>query len=177
MDLETLTKLDLKDIDIKELLRKLQQSPDLLLNIVLIICTIFLIMHSFTKQNSEKKALEQKLATLHQKTIAILAYEQGEKKLADFLNTLTPGIVEINTIIDKLNAFANNRNLQILAFTPSIGDSTDYYNEAQITLNIATKNFKDIGFFIHDIENADANFIVTEWNLDYKNDWRNEKTY
>ena len=156
MNLLELNKLDLNDlkkIDYKQFLQDTLKRPDLIVDILVILISLVACMHFYSKNQNEIKTLRNDVANLESKTEAIDEYNTTNTELESFIDNIPEKITE-EDLIDLVTNFAVSRNIQIKSFSPTKNYTDDVHEVTSILLRIVSENYKDIWFFIHDIENA-----------------------
>jgi len=164
LTLKDLKDYDIKNIDIQKLVNVVVRRQDYLLNLVLVLATIFAVVKILDYQKQRAFRLEQEVVTLEKKIKAISEYESAEKDVKNFVNSFPQGLLETNNIINRINDLAVARNIQILSFDPAERNTTELYEKTNIRLVLTGDNYEDIGLFAQDIENSNDNFLVQKWS-------------
>lgn len=161
--LKDLSEYDVKNLDIRKIVQNIRQSRELMINIVIVFTVFFLAIHTIDRNSKAINSLKTKAADLEKKSKAIAEYKNAEEALTLFLDASPKGLTETEDIINKINNFAINHDIQILSFTPSQQDNRENFKKTGVTLDFRAKRYEDIGRFIYDIENADYNFRIEQW--------------
>ena len=155
---------DLQNIDLKKTLENLTHRQDYLINIALVILAVFLVIKITTDQKGKATRLQQQVSVLEKKIGAISEYEDAENRLDTYIASLPQGMVETNTIIERLNNLAIVRNIQILSYDPLERQATDIHVKTNLKLSLLAQNYENLGLFIQDLEDASNNFRIEEWS-------------
>ena len=160
-----LKEYDIKNIDVKKLLGSLTQRQDYLIDAALIVVAIFFGIKIMADQKGKAAHLTQQVSVLEQKTAAISEFEAAKSSVENYVATLPQGLLETNTIIERLNSLALARQVQILSYEPDNRQATDMYIKTKFKLTLFAKEYKDIGLFIQDVENSEHNFRIEQWSV------------
>ena len=163
-DLKVLSEYDVKNIHFEKILKTLASRRDILVNIVLIIATLFFMGRIYRDRIEKMQTLTEKVSELENRSEAIVRYEDTKKELSRFVGSLSQGALEAESIINSLNATAIDHDIQILTFTPRKKEGSSLYDLIAITINISARKYDDIGRFIRTIENSKKNLRVESWS-------------
>lgn len=156
MNLKDLNKIDIKDlqkIDLNEVKERVQSRPDLLINIALIVVTVFVIFSSFNKYKDVARTSKLQITKLKKRVDALEQFENVKKELSDFVKE-SPDAIAGDRFIQILSEIATRRNIQILSFSPTVRKSNKYIGLTSVEINIASENYADIILFVKDIEQS-----------------------
>lgn len=162
--LKDLKEYDVKNIDAAKLMKTLQQRTDIVINIALVVITLMTVNNILTKNRVKSRDLTQKISLLEKKIKAIENYEKSKKNLVGFVKSLPQGLPEADSIIQKVNALAVDRGLQISSFAP--GDRTEnvIYKQVSLRLNVASHEYSKLVLLTKDIERAPFNLRIQSWS-------------
>jgi len=166
MNLADLSKIDVQDlakIDYKKLLLDLKKRPDLIINFLAIILTVILCIHIYTKNTAEIKRMRSEIYQFDGKIKIVEGYKKSKDDLSKFIEDI-PEHVGDDGLISLLTNFAVSRSVQIESFSPTRKKSTDFQDSISISLNISAERYKDIWFFIHDIEKSKYSVRINSWS-------------
>jgi len=153
---------NLKNIDVSQIKEKLQSRPDLLINLVLIITTLFAVFYTYKKNTTEAKMLKAEVGQLEQRMVVV---EQGDRSQEEYDNFLTsfPESLPSDQIINKLSEFAGIHNIQILSFSPANAREENFTEQTTVQLNISSESYVDIVRFIKAIEDSPFSIRVDKF--------------
>ncbi len=163
LTLKDLSSYDIKNVDVKKISQTLFRRKDYLSNLAVVCATIFAIVQLANHQKLKNESVKQEITVLEQKVKAISEFETAKAEAEKFTASLPQGMLETNSIVDKINNLALARNIQILSYDPAKRSSADLYIKTDITLTFVAENFGDLGRFIADVENSEYNFRVERW--------------
>ncbi len=162
MKISDLSKIDLKDIDLKKIQESLLQRPELLINLGIAFFAGILIFNIVGGRMNEAKKLKGKMAEQKKKVAAIKTHEVTQKEFKELIDHLPAGILE-DSLVDHLTDFAGKRNIQIQSFSPANKTQKNYYTQMTVLLKVAAKNYKDMILFLNDIESSPYNLRIDRW--------------
>lgn len=164
LTLKDIKELDLNNIDFAKLAKGFIQRKDFLLNFTLIIVTLFLLVKIYDSRKNTIQNTKTKIKALEEKINVISDYQNAQTELEKTISTLPKGLIEMDSIIEKINDFAIKYNIQISSFNPLGTENIVYYTKTGLRLAITSPSYENLGFFIHDIESSDYNFRVERWS-------------
>ncbi len=164
LSLKDLKEFDVKNIDVAKLLKGIQQRTDVLINVALILGTLFFIGNIYSRRQAKVRDLTVKITALEGKIKAISDYEKSKDELSRSIDSLPKGIAESDAMVNKINEFAITHNIQILSFVPADSKATDLYSKRNLRMTIATSRYENLGLFVKDIENSGYNLRVERWS-------------
>jgi hypothetical protein len=165
MNIQELSQYDIKNIDVTKTFKTLLRRKDILANIAIVFLAIFLANQILGARKAKVQILKNEAQTLQSKVTTVSEYESESKRFSNYVSALPQGPRDINGIVNKLNEFATKNDVQIATFSPSGQTSNDLFDVVKVRINISAKNFKNIGFFIYDIENSNNNLRVESWAI------------
>lgn len=163
LSLSDLKNYDVKNIDATKLLRNLQSRRDILINLVVLVATLFAIAKIYENRTIAARTLNTQIKALEEKVKAIVAYEDSKAKLDQFIATLPTGLGGPSEIVEKINSLAIMHNIQIFSLAPSTTTAADTYSKIIFRLSVAAPKYEDLGQFVADIENGKHNLRVDRW--------------
>lgn len=169
LDFRNLGSFDLKSMNLIHWWYLLRRHRELMIYSGMVIGTLIVGVQMIGQQNIKIETMQRELASLEDKDKVISEYENTKKTVEDYMKSLPQGTVEMDSIINLINEFARNRDIQIQSFSPS-GDrrSLDYYDVVYLELNVRTVDYKDLVLFIQDIEDSTYNLRIENWTVNLR---------
>lgn len=159
----TLKELSSKNFDMARFLQNLRSRRDAMLNLVIIVGTLFAMNLIFSNQKERAKNLSAQLFALDEKVKEIAALEETEREFQRFVKALPQGLTEPDVIIDKVNAFAIAYGIQIPTIGPATRENSDIFTKTSLHLTLQTSSYQNLGLFIKDIEKSEYNVRIDRW--------------
>ncbi len=162
---QDLKEYDIKDIDINKIINQLKMRKDILANIVIILAVLFMAMKISGYIQKEKETLIQEINELSQKEKAVKKMNATEKDLNSIRTSLPQGPETVDDLIGKINQLATANNIQISDYTPQRSRETEFFYPIQMQLVVRADSYEQIGYFIYDLENANINLRVDNFEM------------
>ncbi len=170
MNIKDLSKIDvkdLKDIDFNALLKDLQGRPTLLVNILLIIITLFVIIQIIVGYKTKVRIIHKEIPTLEEKKQVIQEAQKIKKNYKTFWDKLPPTISK-DKFIELISDLAIANNIQIISLSPV--DKRDDENKEILTTSLtilatSKNNYDDLLSFIKALENTLYAIRIDEWTV------------
>ena len=154
MNLKELSQLDVKDlknIDYKALLEEAKKSPDILINIAVIILVVAFSLFYFNSKKQELQSLTQNTSVLETKWKIFEELQQAQDALKKLRSVIPAEITEAN-LIDLIARQAEKNSVLIESFSPATKNNQKLYQTVTMSINIAAPSYADIISFIKAIE-------------------------
>ncbi|MCA9409462.1 MAG: type 4a pilus biogenesis protein PilO [Candidatus Omnitrophica bacterium] len=161
-ELSQLTPEDLKNINFSNLKEDLSHRLDIVINIILIIVTLFFSFKFIVKNKNTAKQLKLKMTELSEKIKAVEDLKNTQQSYQKFLNEF-PEALETDKLINLISNFAVNHHVQILSFSPAEQWKNDYYELTNIKLKILSEDYDDIINFLKEIESTSYAIRLSDW--------------
>lgn len=166
-----ITLKDLNNIDIKDLQNidwgaakdRLQSRPELLINILLTIVTVFVLSSTFKKFIHKSKISKNEQVLLQEKLNAFDKLSAIQKKYRDFRNNV-PEVIGDDQLIETLSKFASRHNVQIVSFSPAKKKSNKLISLTSVEVNIASEDYESIILFVNAIESSPYSMRIQKWS-------------
>lgn len=165
LTLKDLSEYDIKNVDVGKLIKDLMNRKDILVNIAVILVTLFLFKKVVGVQNKTIIQLKSQTANIKEKMDALADYEAIKKQADNYIDKLPQGIGRVDNIVEKVNELAVSRGIKILSFTPSGKNKDDFYEITRVKLSIEAPRYEDAAYFVSDIEKSDLNLRVENWSI------------
>ncbi len=154
---------DLKNIDMQQVQDNIRGKPDTIIIVFLIIASIagsvYMFINfqkTFAELETEVTKYNEQLEVAEQNKVLT---KQFEKFMAEF-----PGKIVIDELTNKISAFAIDRNVNIISFSPAQQQETDYTVVETVNINVVAKEYHQLVSFIQDIEQAPFAIRIEAWN-------------
>jgi len=186
IDLKQLSQFDIKsllkpetfqvDINFTQLQGILLKRKDILINIALVIVTLWGVNTILKNKTAETDRLKTEIEELAEKADAIIDYEK-QKKINSAFDANTPkGFEGFTDLINKVSVLANSANVQILSFNPEEAERTDSFVREKVRFSIFAENYQNMLSFVQGIETAEEGLRIDYWSsLETGNDRGSKK--
>jgi len=162
IDVKSLLNYDikkLKELDLTQLKERLFQRQDVLVNLAVIILSVIIAFNIYNHQVRSAQTLTSDIVSLEDKLASLEKFENSQKALAQYVNSLPQGI-SADAIIEIVSGLAAFHNLQISSFSPANKENRTLYETTSLKVNVTAKNYNDILKFIDEIEHHKATLKV-----------------
>lgn len=166
MDLNDLSKLDIKDlknVDWRKALDQFRSRPDLIVNALAVIITFFLCINFYSKRQNEIKNVKYEISMLEGKIGAIDEYDIIKAELDQYVANIPQPISE-DQLINQITDYAVARNIQIQSFSPAKKQTQPLYDLTSIILKVTADDYANLWLFINDIEKSPYTMRVERWS-------------
>ena len=141
----------IKEMDLEALKNILRNSPQFILNLAIVVISIFVSISFVTNGKNNEKKFKLNVTEYQEKLEAVKKQEDIKTKYNDFINKF-PKSIQASQLIDRFSELAANRNVRILSFSPAKEKNNNYVQQITINLSIESGDYKNIILFVKDIE-------------------------
>ena len=141
----------IKEMDLEALKNILRNSPQFILNLAIVVISIFVSISFVTNGKNNEKKFKLNVTEYQEKLEAVKKQEDIKTKYNDFINKF-PKSIQASQLIDRFSELAANRNVRILSFSPAKEKNNNYVQQITINLSIESNDYKNIILFVKDIE-------------------------
>jgi len=170
MNIKDLSKIDvkdLKDIDFNALLKDLQGQPSLLVNILLIIITLFVIIQIIVGYKTKVRIIRREVPALEEKKQVVQEAQKIKRDYKAFWDKV-PSTISKDEFIELISDLAIDNNIQIISLSP-VDKRGDEYKEILTTsltiLATSKNNYEDLLSFIKALENTLYAIRIDKWTV------------
>lgn len=160
MNIKDLSKLDVKDlknIDVNQLAGVIRSKPEILIKIMLILCTIFGTIYLINDSAKNAKTHSEEITKLKEKLSALEKKEKNQKILDQFANDF-PSELSSNGLVNQIALFASNNNIEVVSFSPANKVEYGYMALTTVEITITTEDYRNISAYAKSIETS--NFAI-----------------
>ncbi len=171
MDIKELSKIDikdLKDIDFNAFVKQLQGQPSVLVNILLIIITLFVIIQIIVGYKTKVRNIRREVPALEDKKKVVKEAKKIKEEYKSFWKDV-PSKISKDKFIELLSDLAISHNIQIISLSP-VDKNGDEYKEmltTSLTILAASKNnYEDLLSFVKALEeNTGYAIRIDKWSV------------
>jgi len=142
-------------MEISELITKYKA---IILNITIILFTLFIISKLNTKQQNNLKLINQGMKSESQKTQLLDSISKTEKKLTSYDNFLVRRDESI--VISTVSNLAAESGVQVANISPDSGQQYDDYIKLPFNLTLKAPDYHSLGRFVSKLESHSDIFVV-----------------
>lgn len=157
-----LSNIDLSKIDTKSIQASLVRRKDILIDLILIVVTIFVVQSLLKTNESRTKTLNQELAQLEEKKKSVTAFEKTQTDFDALKKTIPIGFETETEIIRTVLNLAQAQGVKVLDYTPT-ASLADEYSSVQNVNFIFESSYPQILKFMQSIEKNEENLFITSW--------------
>ncbi len=171
MDLKNLVNInikDLKNINPKQIQEFAKSRPDIFINILLIVVTLYATMYVYNHAREKSASTTTNISQAEEKVNVADGYKKLEKDFNDFKEKF-PKPIPSDQFINKLSEFALKNNVQTLSFSQPQKSGDEALELTTINFNIASEDYPNILMFIKDIESAPYAVRLNKFSASLKN--------
>lgn len=151
-------------VEINRIKNEILGKKNILICVGIVVVSLMISSNMLKDRGEKTKKYQSDIEKLEEKVAAMEEFDKVHAELQTYLNSLDEGAGDFSSLITTVNEIAINNNIQILAFTPQRDTSNDFYSQISASLNIASQEYADIGFFIHELETAKKNIRIEKWS-------------
>ncbi len=170
--IDKLQKIDIKDIkaaiDMQAVQDTLLKRKDLVIDVFLIIVTLFVINFIFSSRQKTSQEMTLKIKNLEKKSVTIQVYENRTKKLDKLIDSAAKGFSSPTTIINAISEITQKLNIKISSFNPDKLENLDEYTKQTVKFNFSG-TFQNMLQLIYQIENYKRNLRIDSWSREKGN--------
>ncbi|MDP8266685.1 MAG: hypothetical protein P9M07_07050 [Candidatus Aceula meridiana] len=178
IDLKKLNEIDIKTLfkpdtfqgalNFEQLQNNLFKRKDILINIVLVLATLFGINAVIKNKNAESTLLKTEIEELEKKTDAIAEYEKQEKVKNNFMASVPKGFSGFTDVIDKVSVLADEAGVKIRSFDPAESQESDFFVTEKVGFLVSADNYNDMLSFVNKIETSEEGLRIDSWSNNEK---------
>ncbi|MBU0710002.1 MAG: type 4a pilus biogenesis protein PilO [Candidatus Omnitrophica bacterium] len=142
-------------MEISELITKYKA---IILNITIILLTLFIISKLNTKQQNKLKLINQGMKSESQKTQLLDSISKTEKKLTSYDNFLVRR--DESAVISTMSNLAAESGVQVATISPDSGQQYDDYIKLPFNLTLKAPDYHSLGRFVSKLESHSDIFVV-----------------
>ena len=161
-DLKNLDFSKLKDYNFHRLKDDLASKPNLLINMGLIVATIFCVIIAASNYISTSQGVHVKEVEIASRLDMIQQKTAAEQTLKTYLSTY-PTAIPTNQLIGKISEFAEEAHVNIISFSPVKLSESVFITQYTINLDIQGKTYQNIVDFVHIIETSPYTLRINKW--------------
>jgi len=159
---------DIKNIDVSQLKDNVTKRPDILINIILVIVTLFVASHLHSNRGNENKRLKSEVEKAKKTLITVNQLTKTKEKFDKLIKNFPEPLTE-EALIKLLSGFAVKHSIQVISFSPAEKKIYSHWETDSLNLKLSTDNYKNYLKFIKDIENDPHTIRVTSWSIKPQN--------
>ena len=156
MDIRELRKIDIKDlknIDVNQLAGVIRSKPEILIKIMLILCTIFGTIYLINNGAKNAKTHSMEVSKLKDKLSALEKKEKNQKLLDQFVSDF-PSELSSNGLVNQIALFASNNDIEVVSFSPANKVEYGYMALTTVEITITTDDYRNISAYAKSIETS-----------------------
>ncbi len=164
--IEKLNSIDVKDlqnIDLTEVKEHVLKKPIILMNISLIILTLFGIISIRTSVKQKLEKIEAQITSLEKKIVTIKETEVVNQEYQKYVLNFPKAIDRVQ-FIDKITEIARTNDIKIKSFSPGKNELKGIQNIDKLKLEIISENYQNLLGFVYDIENSPYALLIREFS-------------
>jgi len=165
-DIGSISKINL-NLDLNLILKGLQKRIDILVNILLILGTLFAAYYFYALNNSKADMIKKELANLEEKQTAAIELEKQKTNFKNLQQTIPQGFVTETEIIKKVLELAEINNVDVVFYTPTASKTEPFYFTQTIDF-IFKSSFAQIIMLVRAIEKNKENLRIISWKSETK---------
>ena len=127
---------DFSQFDFKSFRESLIRRKDILIDIILIVVTIFAVRYLFMFRSDKMHMTQSTLSQLEEKQKAAGALEKEEENLAAFKKNLPEGLATETEIIKTILGLAQAQSINVIDYTPADPQMTEYYSIQSVNFTL-----------------------------------------
>ena len=142
-------------MEISELITKYKA---IILNITIILFTLFIISKLNTKQQNNLKLINQGMKSESQKTQLLDSISKTEKKLTSYDNFLVRR--DESVVINTMSNLAAESGVQVATISPDSEEQYDDFIKLPFNLRLKASDYHSLGRFVSKLESHSDIFVV-----------------
>ncbi len=153
MNINDLTKMDLKNIDLTKVIAYLGIHTDALIRMAIVVVTVlggFRLVEQYLEQT---KVFSVQITEMEEKLMQVMSYEKSVNGLKLFWEK-APKPINDDALVNYMTDLATKNNLEILSFSPGQVTSDKFYTANKIKFKLKAREYKDFVLFVRSVENS-----------------------
>lgn len=157
------SQLDLKNLDVAQITRILNDHQHTAIKFVLIAGALFAAGMMFNDHRIKEQGIRAGMTLVQQKIDAIKARDDGNKDLDTFKSSLPKKLNEFE-LITLISGYAKSHHVNIPSLSPAESKDMGLYDVINVKFDAMSDNFKDMVLFLRKIEKSDFPLRIDSWS-------------
>lgn len=153
MNLNDLSKMDLKSIDFSKAIAYLGVHTDALLRMAIVIMTVLGGFNLIEKYLQQTKDFSVQITQMEEKAAQVIAYEKSVSDLRLFWEK-APKPINEDAVVNYVTDLATKNNLEIVSFSPGQVSSDKFSATSKTKFKLRARDYKDFVLFVRSVENS-----------------------
>lgn len=157
------SKIDLKNIDVNQLVSILSEHQVTLINLGLIIGSLLLVGGMFNDNRVKAQGIRLQMSQVQDKLVAIKSRDAAAKDLDKFKSSLPKRLneFELTTLISN---YAKLYHVSIPSLSPAESVDMGLYDAINVKFDASADNFKNMMLFLRQIEKSEYPLRINSWS-------------
>ena len=159
--------LDISKIDIKSIQESLARRKDILIDIIIIIVTVFAIRYILSMNTDRTNTLAQELTRLEEKQASAIALEKTQTDFDTFKKNIPEGFTTETEIIRTILDLAQGQGVKVVDYVPAASQDEEYFSVQNVSF-IFESSYAQMIKLVRLIEKNEKNLRITSWTNNAK---------
>ena len=163
IDLEKLSKFNINDIKIDDIIKLATEHQNTLIKIAIVVGSLYLLVVIINDHRAKVQDFRNQTSQAQDKLAAIKARDQSAGDLSAYQSTLPKEVNEFD-LIGLISNYAKSNHVNIPSLSPSQSKDMGLYDEIDIAFQATADNFKDMVLFLRKLEKSTSTLRVDSWS-------------
>jgi hypothetical protein len=155
--------LDLKNLDVTQIVRLLGENLNTLIKFSVIIVSLIIAVMIFNGNHAKEKNMLVLMSQAQQKLDSIQARVAAVDNLNVFKTALPQKLNEFE-VITMISEYAKSNHINIASLSPAESKDMGLYDSINVNIDATSDNFKDMILFLNNIEKSQAPLRIDTWS-------------
>jgi hypothetical protein len=157
------SQFNIKDINLTELTRALEEHQDSLIKFALIMGSLLMVGVIFNNYRIKEQNLRFLMSRAQEKLEVLNARDAAVQNLNNFKSSLSKNLNE-SELITLISNYAKSHHVTIISLSPAESKDMGLYDIISISFEAVSDNFKDMTLFLRKIEKSNFPLRVESWS-------------